>query len=343
MKYFSYIFVALFLSSCSWLSFGDEQLEEVEVKSNLSQSGLAQSKRVGGKPPVEISILSVKNIDGKLLVDAELKPLTDIPSRDVTLALFGLKGGVVVESDIKNLAELLGDDELEAEIPRNASFSIPSAEITDYQVKCSWGEEAKELASLGAQENSKIALPASSEPVDDSLLEEAALADDVIQLDDVVSSEALEKVEEEEEVVAKTEEQDSELKSELQIDESTEEGVSLASNKIEKEFLSCEDEPCDYQYIFHGTLINNSNEPLESLKLAVGLFWENEGDIAILPEKETELTENEELVELENLAIGPKTTKPLKIKIDRTIPQIPGGSFVPNIRIINSEINSSDS
>ena len=113
-------------------------------------------------------------------------------------------------------------------------------------------------------------------------------------------------------------------------------GAVLSGIYLETINSECSQEPCDLYYVFNATLENNTSKNLDTIDLAVGIFWQNENQVAIFPRSEEALTDNEELVSLQSLSIVPFGKKQLKIEIDRAIPIVPGGSFVPNLRILSS-------
>ena len=113
-------------------------------------------------------------------------------------------------------------------------------------------------------------------------------------------------------------------------------GLELNNLQLQGRPDPCAKPPdCDIWFTFEGMLGNKSSEPIREIELALGLFWVPDGSDFAFPANFDPLGDNEEAIRLESLTLGVGREKKLKISLDEAVPQVPGGQFVPRLRILN--------
>ena len=224
-----------------------------------------------------------------------LIPQTSLATGKVILILTGLNEGEVVEEQIKRLTNVVQAQEIEKDEPINVEFTMPSPTITEYQVKCVWGDEA--LSYVARVEKSE-------RPITPERTSPAASAATAPQADG---------------------------------------GGLLLDNLIrQKEELPCGKASCDYVYVLKFDLVNRTQQIVTMAKLAMGMLWLEEGQDLPTITAGTELRADEQIVELNGITIAPGQAKKVSIKIDKPLAAIPGGGFVPTLRIIKYSSSSHD-
>ncbi len=114
--------------------------------------------------------------------------------------------------------------------------------------------------------------------------------------------------------------------------------VSLQDVEIETDESACADsKSCDIHYVLRAKVLNESGRELKLIELAVGFAWGESNSLPKPPARGLPKQPGEELVQLQAVNLGPGGSKKLKIKIDRGVPVVPGGAFIPYIRIVKSE------
>jgi hypothetical protein len=189
-------------------------------------------------------------------------------------------------------------------------FTLRAQELSEYQVRCSWGEDARKYArhrpaqaapalpGEGGQAPRQIAAaePQAGKPRDD-------LAADYRRASLATTKEAG--------------------------------GVELTDVTIDEEQVPCPGlAPCALRYTVKARLLNNSAGAVAGLALGIGLYWANQGQLPVIPERGMPATPNEKVMRFEDLSLPPGASKALRIHLDRDVPIVPGGAFVPHLRVL---------
>jgi hypothetical protein len=110
--------------------------------------------------------------------------------------------------------------------------------------------------------------------------------------------------------------------------------VSLEDVSIEERTVDCPVAPCDVLYTMNGRVVNHLPAAVSNIELAVGLYWTVEGMLPLIPAYASVPTNAEEVVSLGNSAVPGKGSKLIRVNIDRKIPVVPGGRFIPHLRVV---------
>lgn len=96
--------------------------------------------------------------------------------------------------------------------------------------------------------------------------------------------------------------------------------------------LLCASTPCQVAYGMRGKLYNAGKATVSEAELGIGYVFVEQGaslDLSgVIPE-------NEELLRIPGLNIGPGGMKPFNLKLSRTVPERTDGAYVPVIRVIS--------
>ncbi|MCB0324305.1 MAG: hypothetical protein KDD69_12065 [Bdellovibrionales bacterium] len=255
------------------------------------------------RAPVEVKVTQAFFEESDLKVKVHLTALTPLKTEQVLVAVAGLQEGEVVEEHQQRLNEVLGGEYLRQGQTAALLFSLETGSLTEYQVRCSWGDSALSGAA-GA---------GSSEPTSHSEVEHARgrlrppSAENLLQPErpPLVKGRS----------------------------------VTLDNVDIVETPEHCDHPPCNVYFVVHADLVSGGVEPIDGLELALGLYWATQGTLPKLPEIGAELTANEELIDLSTLRLGPGETRRIRVKVDRSVPVVPGGSFIPHLRILPSSLS----
>jgi hypothetical protein len=247
----------------------------------------------------------------ELNVKVHLEAKTAIPSAQIVVGLLGLREGVIVEEKLQLLSSVYSKETLEAGQTLALNFSLKSDDLTEYQVRCSWGSDAARLAEI-TQNTEEIEKPQLNN-ARASLNTDAAAA-----LKLVDGSNELSAIQ----------------PPAIRRPNMPERPLSLENVEISEGAGACADPPCDIYFVVKATIANHTDVMLEGVRLAIGLYWTEAGKLPRLPAQSAALSENEELIDLKGLKIGGGDSKAIRVKVDRSVPRVPGGSFIPHLRIL---------
>lgn len=297
LKYFTLL---IFLSSCTFAKqlFVERQgfaetfdLAGTKKGATLGKKTTAKAKKEK-KAPLSVDVAQAFFDQEKLNIKIILSTHTEVDPSQIVLGVSGLSDGELVEETYKKLSDVVAGDLLEADSKIAVRFELTQKDLTEYQVRCSWGNEAKDLwAKLTPAEQKQ-------EPQD----ARASLATSKDNLNLPALSGKLE----------------------------------LSNLDIQSEQLQCVLPPCDLSYTVVGKFYNGTENVAQKAKLAVGLYWANDGQVPQIPDSNEQVNENEEVVEVA-LGLQSRETATIRVKLDRSVPQVPGGSFIPHVRLISEE------
>jgi len=101
--------------------------------------------------------------------------------------------------------------------------------------------------------------------------------------------------------------------------------------------IECGRPPCKLVYTVVGEFYNGTASFVKTANLAVGLYWVNNGQLPNLPKKNSQLNPNEEILSV-GLDLESGNSKEFSIKLDKEVPQIAGGSFIPHVRLVRQSL-----
>lgn len=247
--------------------------------------------------PVEVRVDRAFYQSDGLHVKVRVTTKTELPTEDIVVNVTGLDEGQVIESYEQRLSEVFPLDELDTGEAALLDFVLKNPELSEYQVQCRWGEEAH-----------KPAMPevAAATPIVNQEAEpRAALAAPPPE------------------------------KLEIPLQPAGGD-LLLKISELEQRTVNCEQPPCDRFYTIRATLLNQSASPIGGIILASGLQWVNDGATVSPPEPFAKPLEGESAVALEGFVLQPGKEKRLKVAVDRAVPTVPGGQFVPYLRVVAS-------
>ena len=292
------VLILLFLSSCSLakdaLRFTDSNTSESFEPVGEKKIAALKSRQVVKQAPLSIDVAQAFFDQDKLNVKVIITTHTEISPDQIVLGIAGLRDGELVEETYKKISDVVASERLDAETKLAVRFELASKDLSEYQVKCNWGNDATEL---WAKLNPSIETPANesraslaNQKIDQNLLKTPAISGK----------------------------------------------LELSDLDIQSEELPCVLAPCDLNYTVVGRFLNGKETQVSTAKLAVGLYWAEEGQLPELPKTSEALSENEQVIEVAlGLQSGEAAT--IRVKLDRSIPQVPGGSFIPHVRLISAE------
>lgn len=252
------------------------------------------------EPPLRVRIVqSFLDSERKLHVNVHVTPLIDLPGEEIAVSVVGLKEGHVRREQVKRLYDAYPVETVSRGTTVALTFVMDPSDLNEFQVRCSWGAEGREMASRAT------ALPAEAAG-------EAQTGDDTTQPQ---SGGGAEKMPPPEVVAA---------------------ALSLADLSTSVSEIPCEAAPCDRLLTIRGLLKNDGAAPVERATLAARLVWVNEGEDEPAVTTGPLLPDEEEIV-LEGIGLQPGRARRLKITIDRPVPVVGGGAFVPQIRLLGGD------
>lgn len=284
------------------------------VKPEPESEGLFSAQ----KAPVELAILDSRTSEEILNVEFSLKSLTAISSEEIAIQLDGLKQGDVVLSNVAPASSFGSASVLEAGDIVTGSLSLDAKGLDEYSVRVAWGVNAQSLLSVEENLNRAIERPQESSLPEDM---STGFATQPIGEQEAQSEELADQVDETESVFPAVRALE----------------ISRTSNK--RLVLNCPEEPCPYFYVLKGELLNKGTEAIGDIELAVGLFWKASGKELELPKANQAKQVVEEVISLGQEVLEPGQKKILRIKVDRALPTIPGGEFVPHVRVLRASLS----
>lgn len=116
-------------------------------KINLTESSELAEKlqEEDKKQPVSITVSQAFFVSNKLQVKVIIEAKTDLPADKIAIKIAALKEGEVIEEQVKLAKEVLEEPEIKANQRLIIPFELQSEDFNEYQIQCSWGEEAVAL------------------------------------------------------------------------------------------------------------------------------------------------------------------------------------------------------
>ncbi len=252
----------------------------------------AQGEVKAKEPPIEISVAQAFFEEHILRIKIRLRAKTMLDARELAVAVSGLREGDIVEEQLVCLSDRLQQDMMGEGQSALLDFALRESGLTEYQVRGSWGEDARKIL---ARRRSGVQASAGQGPAMPQVVEASA--------------------------------------GKVAVPEGT--GmVALNAVDIEEQVLDCPAQPCDLKYIVSAGIENGTPQAVGALKLAIGIYWVTEGLLPEIPAAGAPLSAAEEPIDLGGTVLAPGEKKRIRINVDRAIPVVPGGRFVPHLRLL---------
>ncbi|MFN8389264.1 MAG: hypothetical protein U0136_03135 [Bdellovibrionota bacterium] len=319
-------------------------------------SALGQTQGEVAKPaPLTVSVAQAFFVGEQLHVKVRLEAKTALPTDQIVVSVLGLREGQVVEKHHQIASRMSPDAKLYSGQSLLIPFALAGKDLSEYQVQCRWGADAVQVAShekldSAQREESDPGAAADVEATAVVQSSQDRLPDD--QPEVITPKSGVAGAEVKAPMTGSIAETDLQPRTSPAAEDAAR--ASLASGPLvegpgkleikdvglEEETVACGQPPCDRRYTLRARVVNTGGGPLSELELGVGLAWA-EGTSLPKPPADYEPKRNrEETVALKQIVLRPGDSKKLKIKIDRAVPVVPGGAFVPYIRIIQAKTPS---
>ena len=269
-------------------------------------SGAAETQK---EPPLTIAVQQAFFVGENLNIKLRVSARAEMSANDILVGVRGLVDGQITARRFLTLSQVLSEEFVSADNSYVVSVELPAAGLTEYQVVCAWGMDAKLLQSEVRSDLAKTEIVESSPNPPDlipSVLNSSAMNPSI---------------------------PGGEVRGEAIGVSAGEVGV-LEDVSLEETRVACKTPPCDFRYTVRARFINKMSEPVARVKLAVGIKWAAEDKLPTTPPNFQPLENDESAVELTELNVPAGGSKRLKIGVDRAIPDIPGGRFFPYIRLV---------
>ena len=285
----------------------------VNVEEALTDSGTNTGSGARAKePPLSVSVAQAFFVGEKLQVKVRVEAKTTLPTDEVVLSVVGLKEGQVVETHDIALNQVLHTASIYSGQSALASFELESQDLSEYQLQCRWGADAVQQLSKNIAAAPKQTAAESVEPPQQT----TAAAEPALNPEQAIAPPELAQ------------------RASLAAQPGR---LELQNVELDEESSACAKPPCDKYYTLHARVVNQSAEALREVTLGVGLAWAEGNNLPRPPADYSEKQAREEAVALKGVVMKPGDGKKLKIKINRPVPFVPGGSFYPYIRIVSAD------
>ena len=252
--------------------------------------------------PVRIEIVQSFFEGQHFHVKLHLTALSEMDPSSILVSIAGLRQGEKVEQKSIRVDSVVDDDTLEEQSLVALSFVLEEQNLTEYQITCAWGKDAVDpITEYGRGK-----------------LSEKVLADEP----------------EYPEVYPKSETPIFELENPQESIPYFEPSLVLQELEVIETPIDCNRAPCDVQYVIEGYIYNEGNALASEATIAVGLYWAKYRKLPRLPQPNSDILPHEEVIRLNNLSLAPDGRQKIKVTLDKPVPVVRGGSFIPHIRII---------
>ncbi len=311
---FILVFTIFSLSSCS--VFTRSVFRTIDNPREMSGSPQA---------PLNVSLANAYIIEKTILLKIQIEVLHDLSARDTVVGVLGLKEGAVIEEQYMVLSDVVSKTKLGRGERIQLEYSLESGILTEFQIKVFWGEEGKkvftekismnDIFETGTDKTLSITPPEVQEKKTDNEVDIQSSSPDLLPPEP--RKPAFPDISGNRKTTAK----------------------ALTINRVEvhEDDIPCEKAPCPKKIKVKGVLTNTTTHELSSVRLAFGLFWVSDGKLPSLPDdQEPKKPAEEELFFAEKI-FSPGESVEFDIAIGRPVYQIPGGTFMPHIRVLSYE------
>jgi hypothetical protein len=144
MYKFFFVILLLLFSGCSVVNGTSDWFSS---KSNGNKESKIEKAE---KNPVEVDISQAYYSGETLNLKVYVRALTEVPTSEIVVAAIGLSEGTIVEQHIKKLSDFYSGEFVKKDQKIALSFQLGNKKLSEYQVNCSWGNEAKQLLAQTA-------------------------------------------------------------------------------------------------------------------------------------------------------------------------------------------------
>lgn len=322
----------------------------------MSQQGtVSQSsiEEVSPQPPISLSLSQAYVLQKKLILKVELFVKDEISTADTVIGLLGLKEGAINEEQYIKLSNIIEEKTLQKGSRIVLPFELELAQLTEFQLIGSWGEEGKQLIAdkladdiFDIEQGDLFALKEKFETLDsDEVTHDSIDSSKDVELTDV-DDKTFEDISRNyktidlmppEPIKPLLPGKSSNFAKEFIKKTEVHEALVLEDIQIFEDVIPCEENRCAKKIRMKARLKNYLNKPVHSMKLAFGLFWVSDGKVPILPEDDTEKRPGEEELDFGVKVLTPNDSIEFQVNIGRPVFDLPGGKFIPHVRILHYE------
>ncbi|MCB0359015.1 MAG: hypothetical protein KDD44_05250 [Bdellovibrionales bacterium] len=294
------------------------------------------------RPPVHLDVAQ-EFIDAnnhlrlKVLVGAEAV----LPSDRVIVTVRGMRNGEVEEEQSMSVAEASGRPTLGPGERVALYFNLNAVPLSEYQVECAWGLDLARSNSASRVQPGKPTPPSGvvaaakniGPRVEAPRSQERALASREPEIPEQPSAPSPTSTSDETRPARNQvpqKKRPDEPKGDIR--SSVIQTPTVTIEKVSRSAVSCQSPPCDELMTATIVITNPPKAPVrDALELAVGLMWLEEGK---QPRVNTATPQpGEDIVQLNGLRLMPGGHRRVRIRIERPVPVVVGGAFIPTVRI----------
>jgi hypothetical protein len=276
------------------------------------------------KPPVEVRLSKAYIVERTILLKIQVEVLNDLSASETVIGVIGLREGMIGEEQYMILADVVNRKSVFKGERIQLDFSLESGTLTEFQVKAFWGEDGKKVIR---------------EKVDMRDIAE-------IESDDIFSIEPDDQIS----LAEEREEEGSVFDSDFfapepfkpRFDEENDtrpyqKVMEVVNIQVHEDEIPCELSSCPMRIMVRGVLRNNAPGRVGKVKLVFGLFWVPDGKLPAIPEDRAPRKPGEEEMSFGDKVFSSGESVDFEVAIGRPVYQIPGGTFMPHIRVLAYE------
>lgn len=251
------------------------------------------------KPPINLTMSQAFTAQSSLFVKARVEVLNNIAADDVTIIALGLDEGKIIEQQKISLSKITKLPVVKKGTKLLVPFEMPVRKISEFQLKCSWGEHSKKILD-DTHAGKDLEPPVPKKP---ELTPSISAEDEGEAVDRRVGHKGL---------------------------------IIDSINVLEEPCSDCGDVNLNAKKVkINAKLKNFSEKPVSNLSLAFGLVWYPEGKIPELAKDLTAKRPGEEELSFGQANIPVGGELPFSVKLAKPLLSLPGGEFRPHIRILS--------
>lgn len=307
--------LCLSLSSCSAISNLSSIFPE-KLPWQEEKKGTEGQNEAPPQAPLKVQLSNAYIIDRTILLKIQLELLDTLRAPDTVVAVIGLREGNVIEEQYMILSDVVNREEVTEGERLIIDFSLESGELTEFQVKAFWGEDGRKIITEKITFNEFSELDPNEKNKNPDI-QESQREENIPQGSPNLDPPPPLKPESPERLFVDN------LRP-MQIDQVV----------IHEEEIPCVKSPCPKRISVQGQLKNSSSQIISDVKLAFGLFWVPQGKLPLIPKDQDSRKPGEEELEFTEKLFAPGESVDFEVAIGRPVHQIPGGNFMPHIRVL---------
>lgn len=111
--------------------------------------------------------------------------------------------------------------------------------------------------------------------------------------------------------------------------------LELVDLEFVEDSRTCSGVVCERRVTVKGALDNQTASKFEEAKIAVGIQWVKDGQKIAVRAQSSEPYPDEQVLEIGSLSSGDRRS--FVIELEKSLPELPGGSFEPTVRLLSPE------